>query len=287
MDALQSHDPSSESCPYCHSTAKLYFSTHMRHYFHCDNCDLIFRGNRGSEDRESLIRYYENQYFFEHAHDQLDGARNILYSRILDRIEEKTKIGRLLDVGCGCGFFLKEAENRGWDVAGVDPSRESISYCKNILNGGVACKGTLKNMSQEKMYDVITMINVLDHSAEPWSEIAQARVLIKPEGLLFIRFPNGIVHSALYIISKSLKIENFIKDFLVFHEYSFTPIFIRRMLRDQGFSNIVIQNAGFSGGTFLNRLLKKSFGLAVNILFEFSAGRLAMGTSLELTAHKT
>ncbi len=287
MDALQSHDPSSESCPYCHSAAKLCFSTHTRHYFHCNNCDLIFRGHIGSEDGEALVSYYENRYFSEHAHDQLNGVRNELYSQILDCIEKKTNIGRLLDVGCGCGFFLKEAENRGWDVAGVDPSRESISYCKKLLNRGVAYIGTLKNLSQEKMYDVITMINVLDHSAEPWSEIERACVLLKPGGFLFIRLPNGIFHTAAYIISKSFKLENLIRDFIVFHEYSMTPRFIRTLLGDYGFSNIVIQNAGFSGGTFFNRLLKKSFGVAVNILFVISAGRFAMGTSLEVMAQNT
>jgi len=287
MDTLESLATTSESCPYCHSTAKLYFTTHMRHYFHCNNCDLIFRGNRGSEDGEALVRYYESRYFSEHAHDQLDGARNELYSQILDRIEEKTSTCQLLDVGCGCGFFLKEAGNRGWDVAGVDPSEESTIYCEKLLSKSVTHKGTLKDFSQEKVYDVITMINVLDHSTEPWSEIERVRVLLKPKGLIFLRFPNGVFHSTLYKISKIFKLENFIKDFLIFHEYSFTPKFIRRLLHDHGFSNIVIQNAGFSGGTFFNRLLKKSFGIAVNILFVISTGRFAMDTSLEVTAQNT
>jgi SAM-dependent methyltransferase len=193
----------------------------------------------------------------------------------------------LLDVGCGCGFFLKEAGNRGWDVAGVDPSEESITHCDRLLGDSVAQKGTLKDFSQRKMYDVVTMINVLDHSTEPWSEILRVRVLIKPKGLIFLRFPNGVFHTTLYKISKIFKLENFIKDFLVFHEYSFTPYFIRRLLNDCGFANIVIQNAGFSGGTFFNRLLKKSFGVAVNILFAISAGRFATGTSLEVTAQNT
>jgi SAM-dependent methyltransferase len=202
----------------------------------------------------------------------------------LDCIEKKNNIGQLLDVGCGCGFFLKEAESRGWNVTGVDPSRESIHYCKKLLNNGVIYQGTLNNMPKGKKYDVITMINVLDHSTEPWSEIERSRILLKPGGFLFIRLPNGIFHTAAYIISKSFKLENFVRDFLVFHEYSMTPRFIRRLLGDYGLSNIVIRNASFSGGTFFIRLLKKSFGVIVSILFIISGGKCTIGPSLEITA---
>lgn len=60
------------------------------------------------------------------------------------------------------GFKYKET--------GVDPSEESIIYCEKLLGKGVADKGSLEHFSKGKLYDVITMINVLDHSLEPWAE---------------------------------------------------------------------------------------------------------------------
>lgn len=276
-------------CPYCRTISNFDFPFHTRTYYHCPSCDLIFRSNRGSEDREALVRYYESRYFSEQAHDQLDGARNELYSQILDRIEKKTVIGQLLDVGCGCGFFLKEAEKRGWEVAGVDPSEESIIYCEKLLGKGVADKGTLEHFSKGKLYDVITMINVLDHFTEPWAEIKRARLLLKPKGVIFLRFPNGVFHSTLYKISKIFRFEDFMKIFLIFHEYSFTPKFIRRLLSDCGFADVMVYNASLTGGPlakphFVLRYVAGVTELAGRMTDLASGGRFPWGPSLEVIA---
>jgi 2-polyprenyl-3-methyl-5-hydroxy-6-metoxy-1,4-benzoquinol methylase len=45
-------------------------------------------------------------------------------------------------LGCGCGFFLKETRERGWQVLGVDPSRKLIEYDKLLIGDDVIC-GTL------------------------------------------------------------------------------------------------------------------------------------------------
>jgi len=271
-------------CPYCQTVSNFDFPFYSRTYYHCPSCDLIFL--RRKEDVKTVIAYYQNLYFDDHTEDQMSGHRTNIYRHVLDVLEGYKNPGSLLDLGCGCGFFLKEARNRGWDITGIDPSEESITYCDRLLGVAVANKGTLKDLSKEKVYDVITMINVLDHSTEPWSEIERASILLTPGGLVFLRFPNGIFHPILYKISKIFKLENFIKKFLVFHEYSFTPKFIRRLLTDYGFSKIVIQNARFSGGTFSKRLFKKIVGIVVK-LYVISAGSFTVGPSLEVTARKT
>jgi 2-polyprenyl-3-methyl-5-hydroxy-6-metoxy-1,4-benzoquinol methylase len=277
---------SSEFCPYCHSNAELDFSINKRHYFHCRNCDLIFKGNRRNDDQNKVISYYEKEYFNNYAHNELTGSRNIIYSHILDTIETKINIGKLLDVGCGCGFFLKEARSRGWNVTGIDPSEKSIDYCNNTLGTASARKGTLASISTEKDYNVITMINVLDHSTEPWSEIEKSITLLKEDGLIFLRFPNGMVHPALFNIASKFRMHNLIKKYLIFHEYSFTPKFIKRLLIDCGFSKIVINNAILSGGTICNPVFKKTIGMVSNLLYYISFGEIIMSPSLEVTALK-
>ena len=195
--------------------------------------------------------------------------------------------GKILDVGCGCGFFLKEAKNRGWDIMGIDPSEQSIDYSERLLGDKFTRTGTLKDLSQENEFDVVTVIDATGFSSEPWADIEKARTLLKEGGLLYLRFSNGILHSALFKISIKFKIDYFINNFLVCHRYTLTPRFIRRLLSDYGFSMVVIQNASFSEGGFFNRLLKKAVGITVNSLYFISRGRIIIGPSLEVLARNT
>ena len=151
--------------------------------------------------------------------------------------------------------------------------------------------GTLQEYDEDGEFDVITLINVLDHSVEPWKEIRKVYSLLKPGGILYLRFPNGLFHSFLFKTSEKLNIERIIRKFLVFHEYCFTPGFIRRLLFDHGFADIVIYNAGLSGGSlikfspvfnFVTRLIEAAEKLTCLV----SGGRALWGPSLEVIARK-
>ena len=283
MDTFKS---SKESCPYCHSVAEFDFSVHERQYFHCKDCDLMFQDIRGERNEKEQILYIQDWYFSECAGDQLSGSRNVIYSHVLDLIESEIGVGKVLDVGCGCGFFLKEARNRGWDIMGIDPSKESIDYSDRLLGTTFTCMGTLKDLSQENKFDVVTMIDSTGFSSEPWADIEKARTLLKEGGLLYLRFSNGVFHSALFKMSIKFKIDYFINNFLVCHRYTLTPSFIRRVLSDYGFSMVVIQNARFSEEGFINRLLKKAVSITLNSLYFISRGRIIIGPSLEVIARK-
>jgi 2-polyprenyl-3-methyl-5-hydroxy-6-metoxy-1,4-benzoquinol methylase len=286
LGLMNTFKPPEESCPYCHSAAEFDFSIHERQYHQCKSCDLIFKGNLQIEAEKDLVQYYEHGYFSEYANDQLSGSRNFIYSHILALMESETSVGKVLDVGCGCGFFLKEARNRGWDVAGVDPSEESIAYADKLLGSNIARKGTLEDLSQEKVYDVITMIDALGFSSAPWADVEKVKRLLKPGGLLFLRCSNGLLHSTLLKMSIKLKMDDVINNLLVFHKYPLTPRFIRRLLGDYGFSIVFIQNAMPSQGDFFNRLLKKAVGMTVNALHFLSSGRIIIGPSVEVIARK-
>jgi SAM-dependent methyltransferase len=246
----------------------------------------MFHGNLQIEIERELVQFYQHGYFSEYAQDQLSGSRNAIYSHILDLLERETSVGKILDVGCGCGFFLKEARERGWDVAGVDPSEESIAYADKLLGPNVARKGTLEDLPQEELYDVITMIDALGFYSDPWADVERIRILLKRGGLLFLRSTNGLLHSTLFKMSVMLKMGNFTDTLFVFHKYPLTPRFIRRLLGDYGFSVVSMQNAMPSEGGFFNRLLKKSIRIALNSLYFISSGKILAGTSLEVIARK-
>jgi SAM-dependent methyltransferase len=194
-------------------------------------------------------------------------------------------------VGTGCGFFLAAAKNRGWEVRGIEPSPQSVEVARqqNVLD---VFHGTLEEYYRNEQFDVITFINVLDHSSMPWVEIGRASELLRPGGLIYLRFPNGFLHSRIYRMSHKCGLSNSSRKFLVFHEYSFTPTHILRLLSDHGFVQTTILNSPPSEGDpnklfpdpiFATYVKKLIYAIAKCIEFT-SFRRLLLGTSLEVTA---
>lgn len=98
--------------------------------------------------------------------------------------------GRILDVGAAAGFFLYAAKSVGWETYGVEPSKwmanwGNTKYAVNI-QPGVLC-GSKYDCD---FFDVVTMWDVLEHTADPMSELRETNRILKKDGVLIINYPN-------------------------------------------------------------------------------------------------
>ena len=96
---------------------------------------------------------------------------------------------RLLDVGCGNGFFLSTAQACGWDAVGVDPDPQAVI---NGVNRGVEvrCGGIEQFDSKEQVFDAITLSHVIEHVHDPVATLKSCWRLLKPGGCLWLETPN-------------------------------------------------------------------------------------------------
>jgi 2-polyprenyl-3-methyl-5-hydroxy-6-metoxy-1,4-benzoquinol methylase len=242
---------------------------------------------------DDVVDTYRENYFDKYSADQLNERRDRLYGHILNVIDKKRQVGQLLDVGTGCGFFLVAAKERQWKVKGVEPSVQSVDVARGQNGLDVFC-GTLGQYDGNGQFDVITFINVLDHSTLPWLEINRACELLRPGGLIYLRFPNGFLHSRILRIAHKSRLTNSLRKFLVFHIYAFTPKYIKRLLHDQGFTQTTVLNSPPSEGDPHKLFPNPIFAVHVKKLFysfakcteTISCGKLFLGTSLEVTAIK-
>lgn len=279
------------TCPYCKNSAVWHFNNHRRAYYRCSECDLIFQ--LMSKSYDDVVAIYRKDYFDEYSYDQVEGYRVKLYDHILEIIAQNKKAGMLLDVGTGCGFFLAAAVKRDWKVKGIEPSMQSAEVARRQNNVDIF-PGTLREYEEKGQFDAITFINVLDHSAMPWLEIDMAKNLLRPGGLIYLRFPNGFLHSGVYRMACKYGLQNSIRKFLVFHKYSFTSKYMQRLLQDQGFIKTTFFNSPpVQGDPYkifphptLSTYVKRLVHLLANSGQVLSGGQFLLGSSLEVTAVK-
>lgn len=108
----------------------------------------------------------------------------------LQWLRESHSKGRLLDIGCGGGFFVRAAAAAGWDAVGLEPSGEASRCAARAQRIGVIA-GRLEEVPfAAGRFDVITMFDVLEHVLCPRACLVEARRLLAPGGRLMIETPN-------------------------------------------------------------------------------------------------
>jgi len=97
----------------------------------------------------------------------------------------------VFDVGFGFAQALLYFRKKGMRISGLEPSEEGIKYAKR--QGLDAFQAKIDDLSilGNKRFDVVTILNVLEHLANPARAVVSIREkILKPKGLLVIDVPN-------------------------------------------------------------------------------------------------
>lgn len=235
------------SCPLCQEqeTTPL-FVKEERSFTRCHRCHLIYQDPPPSnEDREEHYRegYYES---FGPRVDAIHQGRLSLYENVLKACSRYRRTGRLLDIGSGFGDFLDLAQDRGWEVWGIEPSRQAAESAQKRFGNRVLNQTVETADFPENHFDVITLWNVIDCLPDSLESLRRIHRWLSPQGLLFIRTPNAAFHLALFRFYKQfepyLKKLGWEKEASVFLRANFDARALARLLSEAGFSGICIRN---------------------------------------------
>jgi len=102
------------------------------------------------------------------------------------------RTGRLLDVGCGEGYFLQYAE-KYYDTYGSDVSEYCIREAKQRTDRTRLSVGSVTHIDYEdENFDMITCFDVLEHLDNPGAVIRECRRVLKRGGVFVARVPNTL-----------------------------------------------------------------------------------------------
>ncbi|MBN9588672.1 MAG: hypothetical protein BGN85_12650 [Alphaproteobacteria bacterium 64-11] len=144
-------------------------------------------------EEEYRQNYYadEKPSFIAHAGEDQDWFVLAQTDR-LEAFERRLGAGRrrLLDIGCGPGFFLKTAIARGWQAHGIEPSRQAAAHARSL--GAAVTEDFFNAQSAPALgrFDAVNLTNVLEHVPNPIDVLTRAIGLIEPGGVLCVGVPN-------------------------------------------------------------------------------------------------
>lgn len=143
---------------------------------------------------------YNKDYFESLAYKQVPNSqrsRNHLHEVLAHKKE-----GKLLEIGCGKGGFLKLAAEY-FDVEGLDISKHAVNFLKRTFGPKVR-RGDIKNESlPSDYYDVIVIFNVLEHLKSPELTISRIYDSLTKGGITLGSVPNnsGLIGRALTAVT--------------------------------------------------------------------------------------
>jgi len=140
----------------------------------------------------NMKQKYDKRYFEKTAEDVglLLKERRPLWRRWMKNIRKYKASGKLLDVGCGQGFFLACVE-KYYDVYGIDISEYAIREAKQRTTQVKLSVGDVTDLDYKNDYfDIVTCFDLLEHLPDPELALQEFYRILKKDGIVIIRVPN-------------------------------------------------------------------------------------------------
>ena len=157
----------------------------------CHSCGVLFRVPKPTS--EELRQMYTEAYYHPWNLEKEELVKKIkmkTFERRLQEIQKYVRSGKILDVGCATGFFLEEAQSKGFEPYGIELSEFSFKEGERKFGDHIYL-GTIEEIPFESnFFDVITMFDLLEHVKNPLTTLRCCRRILKPRGIIAAVLPD-------------------------------------------------------------------------------------------------
>lgn len=152
------------------------------------------------------------RYFYEQFADEFDNRvniydlqkrLNIVFGKLLKPDEVVGR--RLLDVGCGTGWFSARACKWGAQVTSVDLGERLLSKVAGKCDSARIVGNILELPFKDKSFDIVVCSEVIEHTLDPLQALDELQRVLRSGGILALTTPNRLWKFAIYI-ANALKV---------------------------------------------------------------------------------
>ena len=173
------------------------FIMHGFQVYVCKNCGFQFLDPQPTDAELSEI--YSDQYFLDEGDvriteivNKLKRATAGLYLEQLVKENPSPQVQlSLLEIGCGMGDFLLEAQSRGFKVSGLEVTDHLVQLANRRLGANNVQKGFLETSGfNRESFDVVAFFDVIEHVRNPLDFMARVNSLLRKSGKAYIVTPS-------------------------------------------------------------------------------------------------
>jgi len=182
MSGVASSPAAEASCPSCARAMRAWESKGEYTLVCCPGCGIV-----SALGPVAGARLYDEYYDESTAEVPPIVARSL--ERVVAAAEPYRKTGRWLDVGYGAGDLLRASARAGWRCYGTEVSAPMLK--RDAAAGWEVAEDLADARFPEAGFDVVTMIELIEHVPEPRRFLRQAARLVRPGGLVYLTTPNA------------------------------------------------------------------------------------------------
>lgn len=175
----------SDAPPEAYRIARMSYSTPLPVY-RCVDCGLAWVKSPYEWSR-ILHAYGDGE---DQAYAREEAARRRTFRRGLEWVQQAVPGGRLLDVGAATGFLLVEARDLGYDAIGIEPSRWAAEEARRRFGVEVRVGSLEQAGFAAASFDVVTMVDVLEHLVDPFAATREVARILRPGGVFYVVTPD-------------------------------------------------------------------------------------------------
>ena len=198
----------------------------------CGNCSLLYASSVYEIELTDKL-YSESSFVYN---EELKGLKKT-YENCLTYVENLIpRKENFLEIGCGNGFLLEVAVNKGWkNVTGVEPSIQAINKARKNIKEKIINSTFQSNNFKKNNYDLVFFAMVLEHVPDVNKFLSGIFQILKPNGIIV-----GICHDEEHFLSRLLKNKHpIINDE---HNYVFCKTTLEKIFLKNQFKDITIHS---------------------------------------------
>jgi SAM-dependent methyltransferase len=217
---------------------KLYVERGSLGIVRCRYCGLIYVNPRLKEPEK--VYWGNGEKYFQEARLIFSGLarhhRDPNYLSDLKLICRYKPSGNFLDIGTNMGFFLRNARGGKWRLYGVEPSPSLSEMARKYFGLDVRDSFLEEANFEANFFDIVSMTDVFEHITAPEGLLSEVRRVLKPDGILFIKVPNGLFNLFKFYCARSC---GCLSQYDIFDSYEYVVHYsqttLKKMLEKSGF----------------------------------------------------
>lgn len=163
----------------------------------CTRCTLAFLDPM--YDEAELAGFYSQDYYAFTDRFPVSNAAPSFKARIWRLLGVKEHLtkdpkferpGRMLDIGCGSGWFIAQMRDLGWEVKGVEPNTAAADLGRREKGLNIFSGSLMDARFPAGCFDYVRLNHSFEHMERPNQILAEIYRILADSGKLMIGVPN-------------------------------------------------------------------------------------------------